>query len=422
MQGFFGKPVDNLHAEPLIARWIKRNVKGWQDAVVVSKNPGGSKRVTSLADVLKLSFGIITTDRRRSPPGGSMIFDAAYTAPEINGQGLSNGTSHEIEKYRQPEGRDLTPTAVRETEETRVREEARPQIPRPSEGSPRSGGQSSLRNSQSRQPTRSSPLQRPLRATSTSPPRSHSTLRRRDTAPVNPVNASHDADADAEQFTDERAREVITGRLIQGHIVDDDYPSPLLSSMAGSVATLPGGVRGGSATAAADGRPDPMTQSLYSVGSVSSLHQLAEHALGGTFGEAELSDGDDEQLRDPGLEHTVTLVGDVAGRTVIIIDDIMDRSESWVAAAETVVKRGGATRVYCIATHGLLGDDALDELEACDCIDHVVVCNTFPIDAQKEAGAKKLEILDLAGMLAEAIRRNHYGESITKLYQYYDDI
>ena len=66
MQGFFKCPVDNLVAEPLLARWIRVNVPNWKEAVVVSKNPGGTKRVTSLADALKLSFGIVTTDRRRA--------------------------------------------------------------------------------------------------------------------------------------------------------------------------------------------------------------------------------------------------------------------------------------------------------------------------------------------------------------------
>jgi len=65
MQGFFKCPVDNLVAEPLLSRWIRVNVPNWREAVVVSKNPGGTKRVTSLADALKLSFGIVTTDRRR---------------------------------------------------------------------------------------------------------------------------------------------------------------------------------------------------------------------------------------------------------------------------------------------------------------------------------------------------------------------
>ena len=64
-QGFFGKPIDNLHAEPLISRWIRTHIVGWEEAIVVSKNPGGTKRVTSLADNLQVNFGLVTTDRRR---------------------------------------------------------------------------------------------------------------------------------------------------------------------------------------------------------------------------------------------------------------------------------------------------------------------------------------------------------------------
>jgi ribose-phosphate pyrophosphokinase len=65
MQGFFKCPVDNLVAEPLLANWIRRNVPDWKRGVVVSKNPGGTRRVTSLADALEIDFAIVTTDRRR---------------------------------------------------------------------------------------------------------------------------------------------------------------------------------------------------------------------------------------------------------------------------------------------------------------------------------------------------------------------
>jgi ribose-phosphate pyrophosphokinase len=90
MQGFFKCPVDNLVAEPLLARWVRANVPNWLDAVVVSKNPGGTKRVTSFADALKLSFGIVTTDRRRNLMtfNESAIFehlsmDGTYTTPGL---------------------------------------------------------------------------------------------------------------------------------------------------------------------------------------------------------------------------------------------------------------------------------------------------------------------------------------------------
>ncbi|KAI7828874.1 ribose-phosphate pyrophosphokinase 1 [Gamsiella multidivaricata] len=65
MQGFFNRPVDNLYAEPTIAQWIQDNVDDWENGVVVSKNAGGAKRVTSLADRLNIDFALIHKDRNR---------------------------------------------------------------------------------------------------------------------------------------------------------------------------------------------------------------------------------------------------------------------------------------------------------------------------------------------------------------------
>src|ERR1700761_4175091 len=78
MQGFFKCPVDNLRAEPLLGKWIRQHIPDWSEAVVVSKNPGGTKRVTSLADALNLSFGIVTTDRRRPFVPNSSINSAIF--------------------------------------------------------------------------------------------------------------------------------------------------------------------------------------------------------------------------------------------------------------------------------------------------------------------------------------------------------
>lgn len=44
IKGFFSRPVDNMYAEPNIAKWIQENVDNWQEAVVVSKNAGGTRR------------------------------------------------------------------------------------------------------------------------------------------------------------------------------------------------------------------------------------------------------------------------------------------------------------------------------------------------------------------------------------------
>lgn len=104
MQGFFQCPIDNLVAEPLISHWIRHHYPSWQQAVVVSKNPGGTKRVTSLADALKLSFGIVTTDRRRAH--GSVTSSASSIVGDSN-VGQQGGSL---------DGKDTIQTSVHEDE------------------------------------------------------------------------------------------------------------------------------------------------------------------------------------------------------------------------------------------------------------------------------------------------------------------
>jgi ribose-phosphate pyrophosphokinase len=170
-----------------------------------------------------------------------------------------------------------------------------------------------------------------------------------------------------------------------------------------------------------DDIPDHMMSSFVSTASSLHKNRDSEHALGGTADAAASSEEEEEDLKNPDLETMVTLVGNVKDRPAFIVDDMIDKSASWIAAAETVVKRGGATAVYCMATHGLFGGDCLEEMYNCDCIDRIVVTNSFPIPALKIAQAKeKLVVLGVDTLLAEAIRRNHHGESMSQLYMHYD--
>ncbi|KAE9577913.1 Ribose-phosphate pyrophosphokinase 1 [Colletotrichum fructicola] len=354
MQGFFKCPVDNLHAEPLLARWIRHNVPNWKEAVVVSKNAGGTKRVTSLADALKLNFGMVTTEKKR---GGNMT---------------SSMIMHHLDNLdREP---------VLESSRT-------PPAPRPT--TPPATG----RAARVRADAHGSPQH-------TNPPRSHpSTMDDRPTTPTQskPTNGATDDDEEGDaEYDDRRAHEVTHGRLVQGHIVDDDYPSPATSTAGGSVRD-----------------DDPMAMSQ-----ASSFFAPQPHALGGSGDAVPESDEEDEVLKDPKVEHMITLVGDVKNRTVFIVDDMIDKPGSWIAAAETVVKKGRAKKVYCMATHGVFGGDCLEQMQKCECIDAIIVTNSFPIPEDQAKRTPKLVVLDLSFLLAEAIRRNHYGESISPLYQH----
>ncbi|ORY05742.1 phosphoribosyl pyrophosphate synthetase 1-like 1 [Basidiobolus meristosporus CBS 931.73] len=112
----------------------------------------------------------------------------------------------------------------------------------------------------------------------------------------------------------------------------------------------------------------------------------------------------------------ITLVGDVEGRVVFLLDDMIDGSKSFIKAADHLCKRCKATRVYVVATHGLLSGDSLKELEGCSSIYQVVITNTIALPESKRQNITKLRIIDISGTLAEAIRRTHNGESISFLF------
>jgi len=73
IQGFFDIPVDNLYAEPCVIKWIKENVNDWINAVVVSPDAGGAKRVTSIADRMEIDFALIHKERKRANEVDKMV-------------------------------------------------------------------------------------------------------------------------------------------------------------------------------------------------------------------------------------------------------------------------------------------------------------------------------------------------------------
>uniref|UniRef100_A0AAQ5Z7U8 Ribose-phosphate pyrophosphokinase N-terminal domain-containing protein n=1 Tax=Amphiprion ocellaris TaxID=80972 RepID=A0AAQ5Z7U8_AMPOC len=110
----------------------------------------------------------------------------------------------------------------------------------------------------------------------------------------------------------------------------------------------------------------------------------------------------------------ITVVGDVGGRIAIIVDDIIDDVEDFVAAAE-ILKERGAYKIYIMATHGLLSAEAPRLIEE-SAIDEVVVTNTVPHEVQK-LQCPKIKTVDVSMILAEAIRRIHNGESMAYLFR-----
>ncbi|KAK9685283.1 ribose phosphate diphosphokinase subunit prs4 [Basidiobolus ranarum] len=110
----------------------------------------------------------------------------------------------------------------------------------------------------------------------------------------------------------------------------------------------------------------------------------------------------------------MSLVGDVQGKPVIIIDDIADTCGTLGLATELLHQRG-ATEIYAVVAHGILSGKAIEIINKSP-MSQVVVTNTVPHE-EKKAGCSKLRTIDVSGPFAEAIRRIHNGETLAPLFK-----
>lgn len=121
------------------------------------------------------------------------------------------------------------------------------------------------------------------------------------------------------------------------------------------------------------------------------------------------------KTRDPNRPNQVVahrVVGEVEGRTCLIVDDIIDTGGTITSAAE-VLQEAGAADVIVAATHAVLSDPAPERLNASK-ISEVVVTNTLPI--RREAMLEKITVLSIAPLLARAINEVFEDGSVTTLF------
>src|SRR6266852_612813 len=120
--------------------------------------------------------------------------------------------------------------------------------------------------------------------------------------------------------------------------------------------------------------------------------------------------------RDPDVAHRVAVlevVGDVAGRTCIVVDDMIDTGSTITKAAEALFAQGAA-QVIVTATHGVLSGTAVDQLKNSR-ISEVIVTSTLPIPAEKRFD--KLTVLSIAPLIARAIQEVFSDGSVTSLFE-----
>src|SRR5688500_8368604 len=105
------------------------------------------------------------------------------------------------------------------------------------------------------------------------------------------------------------------------------------------------------------------------------------------------------------------VVGDVRGKTAVLVDDMIDTAGTLVAAAETVIDEGAA-RVIACATHGVFSGPAFERLEESE-IERIVVTDTIPL---RPGAPDKITVLSTAQVLADSIRRIFADDSVSEIF------
>ncbi len=113
------------------------------------------------------------------------------------------------------------------------------------------------------------------------------------------------------------------------------------------------------------------------------------------------------------FSEVMEVIGDVSGKTAVLVDDIIDTAGTMVQAAEAVLARG-AKKVYACATHGVLSGPAIDRISRSP-IHQVVLTNTIPLPEEKRID--NITVLSIAPLFAEAISRIHSDHSVSILFR-----
>lgn len=113
------------------------------------------------------------------------------------------------------------------------------------------------------------------------------------------------------------------------------------------------------------------------------------------------------------VAQVMNVIGDVEGKTCLVVDDIIDTAGTLVKTVEAL-KEKGAKKVYATATHGVLSGPAVERIEESQ-LEEVVITNTIPLLADKKK-CKKIRILSVAKLLADAVQSIHDETSVSVLF------
>jgi len=121
----------------------------------------------------------------------------------------------------------------------------------------------------------------------------------------------------------------------------------------------------------------------------------------------------DKRRVEMNVAEVMHVIGDVLGRTCLVIDDLIDTAGTLVKTAAALMENG-ATAVYACASHAVLSGAAVENISQ-SCITEVVVTNTIPLTAEAK-NEPKIRVLTIAGLIGRAIQSIHEETSVSKLF------
>ena len=122
----------------------------------------------------------------------------------------------------------------------------------------------------------------------------------------------------------------------------------------------------------------------------------------------------DKRRTGPNVAKAMNIVGDVEGKDVLIVDDMIDTAGTLCEAAKTL-KEHGAKRIYAFATHGVFSGPAAERLQASEELEAVIVTDTVPLNEACQQ-VDKIKVLSIAEILSKAIHRTFNHDSVSSLF------
>ena len=122
----------------------------------------------------------------------------------------------------------------------------------------------------------------------------------------------------------------------------------------------------------------------------------------------------DKRRPSPGKSQVMNVIGNVKGRTCIIVDDIIDSGGTIINAADALIKRG-AKEVHVYITHGVLSGESVEKIKKSK-IKNLVVTDTID-NSDKVKKARNIEVLSISNLLAEAMKRISNSTSVSDLFK-----